>query len=53
MVQQGLIYFAKKVKLIAANIEMPSPERNSPIYKSLRELVFTVEYPGNLYRKNR
>jgi len=43
----------KNVKLIVADIEMPSPERNTPIYTSFTELGFTVEYPRKLYRKNK
>ena len=43
----------KNVKLIAADIEMPSPERNTPVYTSFAALGFTVEYPRKLYRKNK
>jgi hypothetical protein len=43
----------KYVKLITADIEMPSPERNTPVYQSFAELGFSVEYPRKLYRKNK
>ncbi len=42
----------RNVKLIAADIESPSPGRNTPIYTSFAELGFTVAYPRKLYRKN-
>ena len=42
----------KNVKLIAADIERPSPARDTPIYQSFADLGFTVEYPRKLYRKN-
>lgn len=42
----------KNVKLIAADIEMPAPGRDTAIYKSFAELGFTVAYSRKLYRKN-
>lgn len=42
----------KNIALIAADIEMPSLERNTAIYKAYEALDFTVEYSRKLYRKN-
>jgi hypothetical protein len=43
--------FKQKVELIAADIEVPSPQRDTPIYQSFNELGFKVEYLRKLYRK--
>ena len=42
----------KNVALLIADIEMPAPGRNTPVYKSFEELGFTVQYLRKLYRKN-
>lgn len=39
------------VEYLMADIEVPSPERNTLIYKQFNELGFTVEYLRKLYRK--
>ena len=39
------------VEYLMADIEVPSPERNTPIYQSFTELGFKVEYLRKLYRK--
>ncbi|HRH61294.1 MAG TPA: SMI1/KNR4 family protein [Chitinophagaceae bacterium] len=41
----------QNIALLAADIEVPSPERNTPIYQSFAELGFRVEYLRKLYRK--
>lgn len=41
----------QNVGLIAADIEKPSPGRDTPVYQSFADLGFTVAYPRKLYRK--
>lgn len=43
--------YEKKVKLLAADIEVPDSERNTPIYHSFKELGFEVKYLRKLMRK--
>jgi len=40
-----------KVKYLAADIEFPSPERNTEVYNSFKKLGFVVTYLRKLYRK--
>jgi len=39
------------IQLLVADIEKPSPERNTPIYRFYADLGFQVEYLRSLYRK--
>lgn len=43
--------FDTGVELLVADIEKPSPERNTPIYHFYAQLGFKVEYLRSLYRK--
>jgi len=45
--------FEKEVQLLVADIEMPSPKRDTLVYHSFKELGFTVQYLRKLYRKNK
>ena len=43
--------FEKKAALLVADIEMPAPARDTPVYQSFEELGFKVQYSRKLYRK--